>query len=97
VRCETLTAVKMSMLVFWVLTQRGLVGRSNVSEENTASIFRAEVDFSAEDGGSMFLRNFGITVQVHMALQPRRTNTDSVYCGRCHDSCADCSEEAQNL
>jgi hypothetical protein len=27
--------------------------------------------FRAEDGGSMFLRNFGIYLQVHTALQSR--------------------------
>jgi hypothetical protein len=42
-KSEILTAVKMSVLIFW-----------------------------ADDGGSMFLRNVGINLQVHTALQPRR-------------------------
>jgi hypothetical protein len=28
--------------------------------------------FSPEDGGSMFLRNFGIYLQIHTVLLPRR-------------------------
>jgi hypothetical protein len=44
----------------------GLVGRYQRSEEHTASIFRVE------DGGSIFLRNVGIYLQVHTAFQPRR-------------------------
>jgi hypothetical protein len=34
-RFEVLTAVKMSMLVFWVAKLRGLVGRYHVLEEHT--------------------------------------------------------------
>jgi hypothetical protein len=49
-RFEVLTVVKMLMLVFWVATPCGLVGRY----EHTASTF------SPEDGGSMFLRNAGV-------------------------------------
>jgi hypothetical protein len=41
-RFEVLTAVKMSMLVFWVVTLCGLVGRYQRFGEQTASIFRAE-------------------------------------------------------
>jgi hypothetical protein len=39
--------------------------------EHTASIFRTEY------GGSMFFRNVGIYLQVHMALQPRRPTFSS--------------------
>jgi hypothetical protein len=45
---EVLTAVKMSMLVFWVVMPCGLEVDTNTSEEHTASIFRA-------DGGGTFL------------------------------------------
>jgi hypothetical protein len=31
----------MSMLVFWVVTPCGFVGRSNVSEKHTSSTFRS--------------------------------------------------------
>jgi hypothetical protein len=55
-RFEVITAVKMSILVLWVVMLCGLVGRY----------------LSPEDGGSMFLRNVGIYLQVHTALQPRR-------------------------
>jgi hypothetical protein len=41
---------------------------TNVSEEHSLSIFRAE------DGGSMFLRNVGVYLQDHAALQHRKTN-----------------------
>jgi hypothetical protein len=44
---------------------------TNVSEEQAASIFRAEV------GGNLFLRNVVIYQQVHTALQLRRTTTSS--------------------
>jgi hypothetical protein len=53
-RFEVLTAIKMPMLVFWVVTPCGLLGGY------------------PEDGGSMFLRNVGIYLQVHTALQFRR-------------------------
>jgi hypothetical protein len=64
-RSKVLTAVKMSMFVFWVVTPCGLVGRCNVSEEHTASIL------NPEDGDSMFLntlvyistRSHGVTTQ----------------------------------
>jgi hypothetical protein len=39
---------------------------ANVSEQHTASIFRAE------NVGNIFLRNVGIYLQVHTASQPRR-------------------------
>jgi hypothetical protein len=51
-RFEVLTAVKMSVFVFRVATPCGLVGKYQLSEDHTASIFRA--DFSK------FLRNDGI-------------------------------------
>jgi hypothetical protein len=53
---EILTAMQMSMLVFRVVTPCVLVGRY----------------FSSEDGGDMFLRNVGIYLQDHTALQPGR-------------------------
>jgi hypothetical protein len=68
-RVEALRAVKMSMLVFWVVTPCGLVGRYHISEKHTVSIFRV---FGLEDGNSMFLQNVDICLQVHMALQPRK-------------------------
>jgi hypothetical protein len=46
VTSEVLTAVKMSMLVFLVITTYGLVGRYH--------------HFSPEEGDSMFLRYVGI-------------------------------------
>jgi hypothetical protein len=60
--------MKMSLLVLWVATPCEPVGRldTTVSEEHTVSIF------SPEDGDSMFLRNFGIYLQVHTVLQPTR-------------------------
>jgi hypothetical protein len=54
------------MLVFWVITPCELVGRHHVSEDHTASIFRSEY------GGSMFLLDIGIYLQVHMASHRRR-------------------------
>jgi hypothetical protein len=59
---EVLTAVKMSMLVFWVLRRVGL---------------ELDI-FSPEDGGSMFLLKLGISVQVHTVLQPRKPTSTTV-------------------
>jgi hypothetical protein len=50
-RFEGHTAVKMTMLVLWVVTLCGLTGGK---QEDTLSIFRAE------DADDMFLRNVGI-------------------------------------
>jgi hypothetical protein len=49
VRFEVLPAVKISILVLWVVTPYGLYVDSNVSDEHTASIF------SPEDGSITFL------------------------------------------
>jgi predicted Holliday junction resolvase-like endonuclease len=38
------SAVKMSIVVFWVVTPCDYVVVTNVSEERVASIFRVEVD-----------------------------------------------------
>jgi hypothetical protein len=46
-RYKVLTAVKLSVLVFWVITVCGLVD-AKVSEEHWSILW-------AEDGGSMFL------------------------------------------
>jgi hypothetical protein len=43
VRFEILTAAKMTMLVFWVVTPCGLLVDTNVSEEHTAPTFRADI------------------------------------------------------
>jgi hypothetical protein len=48
---------------------------TNASEEHTVFIARSEdiaSSFTTEDGGSMFLRNAGLYLEVRMALQPRR-------------------------
>jgi hypothetical protein len=45
--------------------------RSEVLEAVTITM----LVFRAADGGSMFLRNVGIYLLVHMALQPRRTTS----------------------
>jgi hypothetical protein len=42
VKFEVLKAVKILMLVFWVVTPCGLVDRYHGSEKHTNSIFRAE-------------------------------------------------------
>jgi hypothetical protein len=51
----------MSVVVFWVETLYGLVGGYQRSEEH----------YTPEDGGSMFLRNVCIHLQVHTASKPR--------------------------
>jgi hypothetical protein len=57
VRYEVVTVVKMMM--FWVVMLCKVVDRY-------------QCFFGAENGGSMFLQNAGIYLQVHMALQPSR-------------------------
>jgi hypothetical protein len=59
---EVLTAMKMSMF-FWTVTSRKFVGRNQR--------FGGTQYLSPEDGGSIFLRNVGISLQVDMALQPK--------------------------
>jgi hypothetical protein len=56
---QDLTAVKLSMLVFWFVKSFGPLGRQ----------------FRPDYGCSMFLGNTGIYTQVHTALQPRRLTT----------------------
>jgi hypothetical protein len=41
-RFEVPTAVKMSMVIFWVVAPIELYVSTNVSEDHTASIFRAD-------------------------------------------------------
>jgi hypothetical protein len=60
-RYEVKTAVKMSMLAFWAVTPRTLVGRYQRF---------GDTHFSSEDGSSIFLRNVCISLQVHTMLQP---------------------------
>jgi hypothetical protein len=43
-RFEVLTAAKMSLVVFWVVTPCGLLVGTDVSEEPTASIFTLKED-----------------------------------------------------
>jgi hypothetical protein len=55
---EVLTAVKVSKLMFWIVAPPGFVD-TNVSEENTVSIFRAQ------DGDSWYIPTspHGVTTQ----------------------------------
>jgi hypothetical protein len=69
---EILTAVKMSIFVFWVLTPCGLVGRYHRF---------GGTHFNPEDGGSVFIRNDGICVQVHTVLQLRRPTSATKLVG----------------
>jgi hypothetical protein len=43
---------------------------TNVSAEHISCVFRVE------DGGSMFFRNIGVYLQIHTALQYRRSTQD---------------------
>jgi hypothetical protein len=62
---ETLTAVKMSILVFQV------VEAVWTSDRYQHFAFTYCFHLGPEDGGSMFLRNVGIYLQVYQVLQPR--------------------------
>jgi hypothetical protein len=59
-RFEDVTAVKMSMLIFWAVTPCGLEG----------TVFRRNILPPSSD--SMFYRNVAMYRQVDTALQPRR-------------------------
>jgi hypothetical protein len=75
-RYEVLTAVKMAMLVFWVVTSCGLGNRYQRFGETYC------LHFSPEDGDSMFLRNVVIYLHFHTALQTRRpTSTKACSVG----------------
>jgi hypothetical protein len=50
VRFEVLTAVRMTMMFFWVLVPCRLSVDTNVSEKHTLSIFRAEVAMLGSGG-----------------------------------------------
>jgi hypothetical protein len=54
VRFGVLTAVRMTMLFFWVVTPYRLVGGYHISEIHTVSIL------GAEDGGSMKMAVFWV-------------------------------------
>jgi hypothetical protein len=69
VRYEVLTAMKMSMFVFWVVTPCGLVSRFQRF---------GETHFSPEDGDSTFPRNVFICLQVHTALQLRKPTSTEI-------------------
>jgi hypothetical protein len=66
IKFEVLKAAKMLMLIIWVVPPCGFVVKTNVSEEHTATSFRAKY------GGRMFVRKVGIYPQVHTTLPPRR-------------------------
>jgi hypothetical protein len=58
------------MLFFWVVTLCGLVGFGE------KYIFRAEWP---ADGDSMFLRNVGVHLRVHILPEPRITTSIAYY------------------
>jgi hypothetical protein len=76
-RVEVLMAVKMSMLLFWVVTPCGIVGRyQRFGWTCCLHLQPSSVIFRTEDGDSVFLRNFGIYLRVHTASQPKsKTST----------------------
>jgi hypothetical protein len=64
-RFEVLTAVKMQMLVLWVVTPCGLVGKY----QGFGAIYCVHPAMKMEAVCSS--ETFGIYLQVHMALLPR--------------------------
>jgi predicted signal transduction protein with EAL and GGDEF domain len=78
VRFKSLTAVKMSMLVFCFEMLCVLVGRYRYFEERYYSIFGVEDGKRAEDRNSMFLRNAGICLQAK--LNPEDYRRHVVQC-----------------
>jgi len=55
----------VNITVFWNVTPCGLLDKYMLLEEPTFS-------FCPEDGGIVFLRNVGINIPEHTALNPRR-------------------------
>jgi hypothetical protein len=68
---EDLTAVKISVLVFWDPTLCEPVGRPNVTEKHNASIFRTEA--------VILMRNVGIYLRAGTALKPRRPRSGEFF------------------
>jgi hypothetical protein len=63
----------MPMLVFWVVKSCELVGFGET--------YCIQLQGSSEDGGSMFLRDASIYLQIHTASLPRRkTTTPIMFC-----------------
>jgi hypothetical protein len=63
------------MLVFWVVTPCGLTGRYQRFEGTYCLDIQPLAHtafFRVEDGGSIFLRNVGIYLQVHKVFLPRK-------------------------
>jgi hypothetical protein len=61
-RYKVVMAMKMSVLVSWVVTLCGLVGKHR----------RFGGTNHPEDGGGKFLQNVGINLQIHKSLRPRK-------------------------
>jgi hypothetical protein len=66
VRFEVFTVVNVSLVVLWVVTPCGFVRRNIGSRSH----------FSHEDGNGIFLRNSGISLQVHTAFATEQTIVD---------------------
>jgi uncharacterized membrane protein len=64
-RFEVLTAMRMLMLVFWVVTLCGLVGRyhTNISQEHTASIFSPHRKWHKE-----YFWNICVLYRIHFSI-----------------------------
>jgi hypothetical protein len=73
---EVLATMKILMMIFWIVTPCGLVGRYQRVRE-TYYLY-----FSPEDGYSMFRRNVGIDLQVHTVLLPIRHHGVYVFSER---------------
>jgi len=65
-RFDLLAAVKISMMIFWVVTLCGLQVGPDVWEKYSSSLLKAE------DGDNMFLLNVGSDLRDHKVLQSRK-------------------------
>jgi hypothetical protein len=80
---EVLTAVRRSIAIFQAANPHHLVGRCKHVGTTSTSIFSIEVTLkmggkflqAPEDGGSMFLLNVGIYLQVY-SITTQQTNID---------------------
>jgi hypothetical protein len=70
-RYKVHTAMKMSMLVLWVVTPCELVGRYQCLAGTYCL-------FSPEDGGSIFLRNIGICLQNPHGVTTQKSNIEII-------------------
>jgi hypothetical protein len=76
-RFDVFSAVRVQIVVFWVVTLYDIVG----GYQSFGRIYCHHLqgnDFCSEDGGRMSLRDVGNHLQDHTVLQPKRLQCEKV-------------------